>query len=118
MAWVGWQGPSPTVCVALVRRVNPGLVTKSVRGGLEEADQDLTVRRQLIDVLDVRATLALEDGEKAVYVRCSLGKGSVLFVSSTICGTIPPTYGTGSWYKIDSLGFSPSFRRASRASTS
>jgi ribosomal protein S15P/S13E len=37
---------------------------EKVRGGLEVAERDLEKRRRLIDLLDVRATLAVEDGEE------------------------------------------------------
>lgn len=57
---------------------------EKVRGGLEAADQDFETRRQLIDTLDVRATLVMEDGERVVYVQCTLGEGALSIASDTI----------------------------------
>lgn len=71
-------------------------------GGLKETDQDFKVRRQLIDALDIRAILVLEDGEKVVYVWCALGEEVYPVASDTTCGTIPPIYGIGFWCKMDS----------------
>lgn len=55
-----------------------------VRGGLVTADQEFEKRRQLIDALDVRATLVVEDGEKVVYARCMLGENTLPVASNTI----------------------------------
>lgn len=49
--------------------------------GLEAIEADFEARRYIIEVLDTRATLAVEDGEKIVYASCNLGEG-VLSVSS------------------------------------
>jgi len=46
---------------------------QGVARGLETADQDFEARRRVVEMLDVRATLAVEDGEKVAYVRCMLG---------------------------------------------
>jgi len=46
---------------------------QEVAQGLEKADNDFAARRQLIEMLDVRATLAVEDGQKVAYVRCMMG---------------------------------------------
>ncbi len=54
-----------------------------VAGGLEHADEDFESRRQIIDTLDVRATLAVEDGDKVVYVRCMVGDGVLSIVNSS-----------------------------------
>jgi site-specific DNA recombinase len=45
-----------------------------VAEGLEAAEADFQTRRCIIEALDVQATLAVEDGQKVVYVRCVLGK--------------------------------------------
>ena len=50
--------------------------------GLEYADQDFDARRRIIDTLDVRITLTVEDGEKIVYAYCILDE-EVLSVAST-----------------------------------
>ncbi len=42
---------------------------------LEEADQDFNHRRAIVDALDVRVILTVEDGEKVVYAQCALDDG-------------------------------------------
>jgi len=37
-------------------------------------DADFKTKRQVIDLLDVRGTLSIEDNEKVVYVTCKLGQ--------------------------------------------
>ena len=53
---------------------------QEVACGLEEADRDLEARRQIIELLDVKVTLALEDGEKVAYVRCAVGNDALSIV--------------------------------------
>jgi len=43
---------------------------REVSESLEVADQDFDARRHIIDLLDVRVTLAIEEGQKVAYVRC------------------------------------------------
>jgi site-specific DNA recombinase len=43
---------------------------KEVAGGLEEAETSFEAKRHIIDLLDVRVTLAIEEGQKVAYVRC------------------------------------------------
>lgn len=43
---------------------------EKVAQGLEKADQDFDVRRRVIELFDVRATLTVEDGKRIAYVRC------------------------------------------------
>lgn len=57
--------------------------TAKMGEGLEEAEKDFEKRRQLIDALDLRATLAIEDGKKVVHVSCKAGKGSLSIVSTS-----------------------------------
>jgi len=54
-----------------------------VHNGIIEAENDFEKRRWMIDALDVRATVAIEDGEKVMYLNClaGTGKGSVSFGS-------------------------------------
>jgi len=47
---------------------------QSITRGLEKADTDFEARRHIIELLDAQVTLAVEDGEKVVYVRCMLGE--------------------------------------------
>jgi len=41
-------------------------------------------KRQLIDLLDVQATLAVEEGQKVVHVRCEIGEETLRIVSTNI----------------------------------
>ena len=40
---------------------------KKLARGLDKADQSFEARRQIIELLDVRAIIATEQGEKVVY---------------------------------------------------
>ena len=55
---------------------------KTVAGGLEKAEGDFETRRQIIDLLDVRVKLAIEDGLKVALVRCLVGEEETLSVVS------------------------------------
>lgn len=48
-------------------------LASKVKVGLVKADQDFAARRKLIELLDVRATLKVEDNQKIVYAHCYLG---------------------------------------------
>lgn len=54
-----------------------------VSQGLRAADEDFQVRLKIIEMLDVRASVVVESGEKVVYVRCIIGEEG-LQVASTI----------------------------------
>jgi hypothetical protein len=54
-----------------------------VRRGLETADADFKVRRRLIEALEVRATLVVENGQKVVYAQCILGEDTLSIASTT-----------------------------------
>ena len=58
-------------------------LAREVVGGLTVADADFVAQRRLIEELDVRATLAVESGEKVIYVQCMLGAASLLVLSTT-----------------------------------
>ncbi|MBN1218758.1 MAG: recombinase zinc beta ribbon domain-containing protein [Anaerolineae bacterium] len=45
---------------------------------LDEISQDFESRRRLVEMLNVRATLKVEDGQKVVYAECILGSESLL----------------------------------------
>lgn len=51
--------------------------------GLGRADEDFEIRRQIIDILDVQATLTVENGEKVAYVRCVVGDGVLRVANDT-----------------------------------
>ncbi len=52
--------------------------------GLGVADTSFEARRKLVDLLDVTARLAVEDGDKVIYVACNLGEGVLSVASKTI----------------------------------
>ena len=63
---------------------------KRVAGGLAKAEESFEARRHIIDLLDVRATLTIEDGQKVVYVRCLVDKTALSIESTTTkSGTCP-----------------------------
>jgi hypothetical protein len=45
-----------------------------MRKGLDIANADFELRRQLIDMLEMEVTLAIEDEQKIVYVHCLVGR--------------------------------------------
>jgi len=47
-------------------------LAEAVREGMAWADMDFSRRRELIELLDVRATLAVEDDEKVLYLSCQV----------------------------------------------
>lgn len=55
---------------------------EKVAQGLEGADRDFDARRQLIELLDVRVTLTVENGEQVAYVRCMVDE-AVLSIALT-----------------------------------
>jgi site-specific DNA recombinase len=57
--------------------------TKKVSAGLELAEEDFEAKRQIIDLLDVRATLTIEDGQKVAYVRCLVDETALSIESTT-----------------------------------
>ena len=58
---------------------------EKVAQGLDKADQDFDARRRLIELLDVRTTLSVEDGEKIAYVHCMVDE-AVLPIAITNTG--------------------------------
>jgi site-specific DNA recombinase len=48
--------------------------TAEVAEGLQAAEEDFETRRRIIRMLNVQVTLAEEDGQKVVYVRCMVGE--------------------------------------------
>ncbi|MFN8474895.1 MAG: recombinase family protein [Anaerolineae bacterium] len=46
---------------------------RQVGAGLTEADESLDVQLSVVELLNVEATLAVEDGQKVVYARCLVG---------------------------------------------
>jgi len=64
---------------------------EKVAQGLEKADQDLDIRRRLIELFDVRAILTVEDGKQIAYVRCMVDEAvlPVAFTNSGTCSDTP-----------------------------
>ncbi len=58
-----------------------------VAEGLEQADGSFEARRQIIEIMDVRGTLAVEEGEMVAYVRCLLGDNTVSIANGSTCST-------------------------------
>jgi len=56
---------------------------REVSEGLAVADQDFEARRQIIDLLDVRVTLAIEDRQKVIYARCLVDETDLSIMSTT-----------------------------------
>jgi hypothetical protein len=56
---------------------------RRVAGGLEKVETDFETRRQIIDLLDVRVTLAIEDGQKVVYIRCPVDEAEMSSIESS-----------------------------------
>ena len=65
-----------------------------VAEGLAAAEEDFETRRQVIEALDVRATLAVEDDQKVIYVRCVLGETDMPVSDSA---THFSKWGTSQW---------------------
>ena len=61
---------------------------KEVAGGLAEAETDFDARRHIIDLLDVRATLTIEEGQRVAYVRCLVDDTALSIESTSLrdCG--------------------------------
>jgi hypothetical protein len=45
-----------------------------VAEGLAAAEEDFEARRRIVEMLRLEATLAVENGEKVIYVRCIVGE--------------------------------------------
>jgi site-specific DNA recombinase len=50
---------------------------------IDAMDEDFAPRRQLVEILDLRATLAVENDERVVYVSCHLGDDRVFVCCAT-----------------------------------
>jgi hypothetical protein len=66
--------------------------SEKVDKGLFYAETDFDIRRQLVEALDLEGTLAMEDGQRVIYVRCILGDTllPVLNVDWQLVDTITP----------------------------
>ena len=56
---------------------------QEISEGLEMAETDFEAKRQIIDLLDVRVTLTVEDRQKVAYVRCLIDNAVLPIVCST-----------------------------------
>ena len=59
-----------------------------VATGLDNADHDFSIRRNIIEILDITATLTVEDGEQVVYARCVFGQESLRFKDNLSDGVV------------------------------
>lgn len=58
--------------------------SRQVADGLDKADSDFDLRRRIIDYLNVRVVLTVEDGQQVAYLHCQLGHDARLSKSSNI----------------------------------
>lgn len=56
--------------------------SRQVADGLEKADSDFNLRRRIIEYLNVRVVLAIEEGQQVAYLHCELGHDARLSKSS------------------------------------
>ncbi|MFC2046567.1 recombinase family protein [Chloroflexota bacterium] len=56
-----------------------------VANGMDAAEQDFETRREIIELLNVEGTLAVEDEQKVIYVRCMLGDEELSIASKNTC---------------------------------
>ncbi|MBN1660990.1 MAG: recombinase family protein [Anaerolineae bacterium] len=62
-------------------------LARNLGDGLEVAEEQFALRRRIIEMLDVQATLSIEDGQKIVYVRCMLDEECLSVVPQTTGST-------------------------------
>lgn len=60
-----------------------------VAEGLEAASDNFQARRQIVEKLDVQATVAVDEGRPTIHARCRLGTQSLSIESTTTCGSSP-----------------------------
>ena len=71
--------------------------TAEVAKGLKLAEGDFQTRRRIIEVLDVRVTLSVEDDQQVAYVKCIFGDDSLLIESrNTYRKSKPESHSPGS----------------------
>lgn len=78
-------------------------IVAKIGQGLNFADDDFDTRRRIIDLLDVTATLARENGQKVAYVSCILGRETLELTNKAGGGTnggkdlrlVPNNFGMG-----------------------
>lgn len=63
----------------------PGGQTEAAQG-LDVAEEDFEARRRIIEMLNLQATLVVEDEQEVIYARCMLGE-EVLSLASDGSGT-------------------------------
>ena len=56
-----------------------------VAQGMDAAEHDFETRREIIELLNVEGTLAVEDEQKVIYVRCMLGDEELSIASKNTC---------------------------------
>ena len=78
-------------------------VTQVARG-LEVVDADFNAQRRLVELLDVWGTLAIEDGQQVVHVRCTVGSGA-LSIATTNTVSVPQQHSADALSKGLALPF-------------
>ena len=63
---------------------------QAVRDGIEEADEDFEARRRFVELMDVTGEIAIEDGEKVLYLHCVVGDTHLSVENTAICGHSQP----------------------------
>jgi site-specific DNA recombinase len=58
--------------------------SQQVADGLDKADNDFDLRRRIIDYLNVRVVLTVEDGQQVAYLHCQLGHDARLSINSNV----------------------------------
>lgn len=53
-----------------------------VAQGIEKADHDFETRRRIVEMLDVRLTCAVEQGQLVIYPRCHFSSSERLSIVS------------------------------------
>jgi len=65
---------------------------EEVAKGLGAADEDFATRSWVIELLDVRATLAVEGGEQVLYTQCIIGQDALRVSTTATCDRRPYRY--------------------------
>jgi len=73
-------------------------IAARIAAGLEGADEDHDLQRFVVETLDMRGRLAIEDGQKVVYIQCMLADEALSSASHTIRAALRdcrPSSGSG-----------------------
>jgi hypothetical protein len=62
---------------------------EQIAEALDEADNNLEIRRGIIDRLSLQATMNIQDGVKIAEVKCLIGEKILSLTSNTTSHTLP-----------------------------